>query len=114
MTETTDADRIADAPLSAVEEDLGSARRTPTRSPMNTPVPTTSAIYPVRLREDLPREVACSYWAGRHAELVRRLPHLIEYNQHHFSATDHGYWPPPRASAPPSVPPGGSTGSRRC
>ena len=60
---------------------------------MNTPVATTSAIYPVRLRADLPRDVAYAYWAGPHAEIVKRLPHLVEYNQHHFSATDHGYWP---------------------
>jgi hypothetical protein len=60
---------------------------------VNTPVPTTSALYPVRLREDLPRDVAYSYWAGRHVEIVKRLPHVVEYNQHHFSATDHGYWP---------------------
>jgi hypothetical protein len=60
---------------------------------MNTPVPTTSAIYPVRLREDLARDVAYAYWAGPHAEIVKRLPHVVEYNQYHFSATDHGYWP---------------------
>ena len=60
---------------------------------MNTPVPTTSALYPVRLRPDLPRDVAYAYWAGPHAEIVKRLPHLVEYNQYHFSTTDHGYWP---------------------
>jgi len=60
---------------------------------MNTPVLTTSAIYPVRLREDLPRDVAYAYWAGKHAEIVKRLPNLMEYNQYHFSATDRGYWP---------------------
>jgi hypothetical protein len=60
---------------------------------MNIPVPTTSAIYPVRLRADLPRDVAYAYWAGTHDEIVKRLPHLVEYNQYHFSATDHGYWP---------------------
>jgi hypothetical protein len=60
---------------------------------MNTPVPTTSAIYPVRLRADLPRDVAYAYWAGSHAEIVKRLPNLLEYNQYHFSATGHGYWP---------------------
>lgn len=54
---------------------------------------TTSALYYVRLREDLPRDVAQAYWAGLHADIVRRLPHLVEYRQHHFSATDHGYWP---------------------
>jgi len=60
---------------------------------MSTPVPTTSALYPVRLREDLARDVAYAYWAGPHAEIVKRLPHVMEYNQYHFSATDHGYWP---------------------
>jgi hypothetical protein len=60
---------------------------------MNHPVPTTSGLYPVRLRADLSRDVACAYWAGTHAEIVRCLPHLLEYNQYHFSATDHGYWP---------------------
>jgi len=56
-------------------------------------ITTTSALYYVRLREDLPRDVARAYWAGPHADIVRRLPHLAEYRQHHFSATDHGYWP---------------------
>ena len=51
---------------------------------MSTPVPTTSALYPVRLREDLARDVAYAYWAGPHAEIVKRLPHVIEYNQYHF------------------------------
>jgi hypothetical protein len=60
---------------------------------MDTPSCTTSALYPLRLRADLPRDVACSYWAGPHAEIAKRLPHLVEYNQHHFCATDHGYWP---------------------
>jgi hypothetical protein len=60
---------------------------------MNMPLRATSALYPLRLRSDLPRDVARSYWAGPHAEIAKRLPHLIEYNQHHFSATDHGYWP---------------------
>jgi hypothetical protein len=60
---------------------------------MNAPLRTTSALYPLRLRSDLPRDVARSYWAGPHAEIAKRLPHLIEYNQHHFSATDYGYWP---------------------
>ena len=60
---------------------------------MKASVPTTSAIYPVRLRADLPRDVAYAYWAGPHAEIVKRLPNLLEYNQYHFSATDQGYWP---------------------
>jgi len=63
------------------------------KSPAKLPVPTTSAVMPVRLREDLPREVADAYWTNQHADIVRRLPHVLEYTQHHFSATDHGYWP---------------------
>jgi hypothetical protein len=57
------------------------------------PIRTTSALYPVRLREDLPPDVARSYWAGPHAEIVTNLPHVMEYNQYHFSSTDHGFWP---------------------
>jgi hypothetical protein len=60
---------------------------------MSEPVKTASGLFPVWLRDDLPRETACAYWAGPHAEIVRRLPGLIEYVQHHFSATDHGFWP---------------------
>ena len=37
--------------------------------------------------------LARAYWAGPHAEIVTRLPHLVEYNQYHLSATDHGFWP---------------------
>lgn len=58
------------------------------------PQPATSGIFPVWLRADLPRETALRYWAGPHAEIVAPLPHITEYLQHHFSATDHGYWPP--------------------
>lgn len=58
------------------------------------PQPTTSGIFPVWLRADLARETALRYWTGPHAEIVARLPHITEYLQHHFSATDHGYWPP--------------------
>jgi len=60
---------------------------------MSVPIRTTSGLYPLRLRADLPRDVAYAYWAGPHAEIARRLPNLLEYNQYHFSATDHGYWP---------------------
>ncbi|CAM3098664.1 hypothetical protein [Skermania piniformis] len=54
---------------------------------------TLSGIYPVRYRADLPRRVADEYWAGPHAELVKRGGHILEYNQYHFAETDHGYWP---------------------
>ena len=73
---------------------------------MNAPDPTTSALYPVRLRQDLPRDVASSYWAVPHAEIVTRLPYLMEYKQYHFSM-DHGYWPATTkvgTAAPPSWP----------
>jgi hypothetical protein len=60
---------------------------------VNAPIRITSALYPLRLRSDLPRDVAYAYWAGPHAEIAGRLPNLVEYNQHHFSTTDHGYWP---------------------
>lgn len=60
---------------------------------MRFPNSTTSGLYPLRLRADLPREVAFDYWAGPHATIAARLPNLVEYNQYHFSATDHGYWP---------------------
>ncbi|WP_435591341.1 hypothetical protein [Nocardia sp. bgisy118] len=60
---------------------------------MTKPLRTTSMLAPVMLRGDLPRDVATSYWSTRHAEKVRKLPHLIEYNQRHFSTDDHGYWP---------------------
>lgn len=62
-----------------------------TRTP--TPIKTLSGIYPVRFRADLPRDVASEYWAGPHAELVKRGGHIFEYNQYHFSDRDHGYWP---------------------
>src|SRR5262249_28646538 len=62
-----------------------------TRTP--TPIKTLSGIYPVRFRADLPRDVADEYWAGPHAELVKRGGHIFEYNQYHFSDRDHGYWP---------------------
>ncbi|MGW0035186.1 hypothetical protein [Gordonia sp. NPDC003376] len=54
---------------------------------------TTSMVSPLMLRKDLTREHATTHWRTRHADLVRRLPHVVEYNQLHFSATDHGYWP---------------------
>ncbi len=77
-----------------------------------TPLLTTSALYPLRLRSDLPRDVACSYWAGPHAQIAKRLPGLSEYNQHHFSAVDHGFWPAtPKVGTmvPPSWPLDGLT-----
>jgi hypothetical protein len=61
------------------------------------PVKTTSFLAPLMLREDLPRQAASDYWAGPHGEIVKRgLPGVIEYVQHHFSPTDHGFWPATR------------------
>ena len=60
---------------------------------MSHPIKTTSFVSPVWLREDLPRETASAYWADAHAEIVKRLPGLLEYVQRHFSPTDHGFWP---------------------
>ena len=58
-------------------------------------MPTTAPLWPVANGpEDLPRQAAADYWAGRHGEIVKRsLPGIIEYVQHHFSPTDHGFWP---------------------
>jgi hypothetical protein len=60
---------------------------------MTFPVDTTSTVYTAHLREDLPREVARAYWSGPHGQYVKELRGVIEYNQHHFSAIDHGFWP---------------------
>lgn len=64
-----------------------------TPMPATMPIRTLSGIYPVRFRADLPRDIADEYWTGPHAELVKRGGHIYEYNQYHFSADDHGYWP---------------------
>ena len=60
---------------------------------MRYPTKTTSALFPLWLRGDLPREAASAYWAGPHADIVRRVPGLIEYVRRHFSTSDHGFWP---------------------
>ncbi|MGW0035192.1 hypothetical protein [Gordonia sp. NPDC003376] len=54
---------------------------------------TTSAVMPVRLRQDIARPAAQEYWRGTHRDIVRRLPLILEYNQHHFSTSDRGFWP---------------------
>jgi hypothetical protein len=50
---------------------------------MNVPTRAMSAIYPLRLRTDPARDVAREYWANQHAEQIKRLPNLVEYNQYH-------------------------------
>ncbi|ABW12439.1 conserved hypothetical protein [Parafrankia sp. EAN1pec] len=60
---------------------------------MSTPIRITAGLYSVRLRDDMPREVTTAHWAGQHADIMRKLPHIDEYIQQQFSATDHGYWP---------------------
>ncbi|MFF4250677.1 EthD domain-containing protein [Streptomyces sp. NPDC001663] len=74
-------------------EPLGTRPGSPITGSRTSPVPTTSGIFPVWLREDLTREAALQYWKGPHAQIVARLPSIAEYLQHHFSPTDHGYWP---------------------
>ena len=79
---------------------------------MNIPTDTTSGIYLVRMREDLPRDAACDYWAGPHGQLVTHLPAITEYNQYHLSATDRGFWPATTTVGtiiPPSWPADGLT-----
>jgi hypothetical protein len=60
---------------------------------MHTPTHTTSLLSPLMLRTDIPREQDTAYWASVHAEKVKKLPNLVEYNQRLFSTTDHGFWP---------------------
>jgi hypothetical protein len=50
-------------------------------------------LSPLMLRSDMSRNAAIAYWAGAHAEKVKKLPNLLEYNQWLFSRHDHGYWP---------------------
>ncbi|OHV04439.1 EthD domain-containing protein [Mycobacterium talmoniae] len=60
---------------------------------MTHPTRTTSMLSPLMLRGDMTRDVATTYWATEHAEKVKKLPNLLEYNQRLFSTTDHGFWP---------------------
>ena len=79
--------------LPSEHEPLGTRRGTTTSGRTTAPAPTMSGIFPAWLREDLPRDIARQYWKGPHAKIVARLPGIAEYLQHHFSPTDHGYWP---------------------
>lgn len=60
---------------------------------MVTPTRTTSMVSPLTLRPDITREKATTHWATTHAEKVKKLPDLLEYNQRLFSASDHSFWP---------------------
>jgi hypothetical protein len=53
----------------------------------------TSGCWLLWFRDDLPREVADAYWAGSHGDIVARVPHIVEYLQHHLAATGSGLWP---------------------
>jgi hypothetical protein len=57
------------------------------------PIRTTSMVSPLMLRSDMTRKAATTYWAQDHADKVKKLPNLIEYNQRLFSPTDYGFWP---------------------
>jgi hypothetical protein len=43
------------------------------------PIKTSSFVSPVWLREDLPRETASAYWAGRHGDIVGLLPPTLDW-----------------------------------
>jgi hypothetical protein len=45
------------------------------------------------LRDDMTREAAGDYLAGRHGELVARAPGFLEYRQHLFNVDRPGLWP---------------------
>ncbi|MEZ0052383.1 hypothetical protein ABIA30_003401 [Mycobacterium sp. MAA66] len=57
------------------------------------PIHTTSMVSPLMLRRDLTRQTATDHWKGVHADKVKKLPNIVEYNQRLFSETDHGFWP---------------------
>jgi hypothetical protein len=55
----------------------------------------STGCYPVWFRQDLTRDQAQAYWRGPHGQIANKNPAMHEYLQHHFSATDHGFWPVP-------------------
>ncbi|TFE36517.1 hypothetical protein E2553_43060 [Paraburkholderia dipogonis] len=63
---------------------------------MRKPERVTSMCSLVWLRSDLAREDAQAYWRGPHAEIANKVRAINEYLQHHFSASDHGFWPVPK------------------
>jgi hypothetical protein len=63
---------------------------------MSDPLSINSGCYPVWFRADLPREYVLAYWRGSHGQIANKNPAINEYLQHHFSLTDHGFWPVPQ------------------
>lgn len=53
----------------------------------------TSGCYSVWFRPDLLRADIQEYWRGPHGQIANKNPAIHEYLQHHFSLTDHGFWP---------------------
>lgn len=71
---------------------------------MSKPEHVTSGCYLVWYRPDLPRDDVITYWRGPHGQIANKNRAIKEYLQHHFSATDHGFWPAPSmvgAAIPP-------------
>lgn len=62
---------------------------------MNKPERVTSGCYIVWFRSDLPKTYVQAYWRGPHGQIANQNPAIHEYLQHHFSQTDHGFWPVP-------------------
>jgi hypothetical protein len=62
---------------------------------MNKPQHVNSLCAYVWLRADISREDGKAYWRGTHGQIANKLPSCYEYRQHHFSETDHGFWPVP-------------------
>jgi hypothetical protein len=56
----------------------------------------TSMCSFVWLRSDLTRDDAQAYWRGPHGQIANKIRAIHEYLQHHFSLTDHGFWPVPK------------------
>lgn len=63
---------------------------------MNTTERITSGCYLVWFRPDLPRPDIQAYWRCPHGQIANKIPAMHEYLQHHFSLTDHGFWPAPK------------------
>jgi len=55
----------------------------------------STGCYPVWFRQELRRADAQAYWRGLHGQIANKNPAIHEYLQHHFSDTDHGFWPVP-------------------